>query len=243
MFPPRVNSGTEKLKHCRVYAFAIRLNLGCSSAEIATAWCRPTAYRRSRLRWANGSRANGGGPGKRRWRDLVRLYESIREQVSADIQLGSRHRLLGETARQRADRLREEPDRRRLRFVPIDWRWSAAHHGHQGARWRRCAIECRANLQLGGQCQRAESSLSTKCRGGWNAPSKMRFSCAEPDKPGFVHHVYECVTCRSTQSFVTAATWAAPRRGAGAVRKLVEIANAAAAVQNGRMIYDTMYGP
>ena len=36
-----------------------------------------------------------------------------------------------------------------------------------------------------------------KCR------SKMRFSCTEPDKPGFVHHVYECTKCRSTQSFVT----------------------------------------
>ena len=34
--------------------------------------------------------------------------------------------------------------------------------------------------------------------------SKMRFSCTEPDKPGFVHHVYECTRCRSTQSFVTA---------------------------------------
>jgi hypothetical protein len=33
--------------------------------------------------------------------------------------------------------------------------------------------------------------------------SKMRFSCIEPDKPGFVHHVYECTKCRSTQSFVT----------------------------------------
>jgi hypothetical protein len=33
--------------------------------------------------------------------------------------------------------------------------------------------------------------------------SKMRFSCTEPDKPGFVHHVYECTKCRSTQSFVT----------------------------------------
>ena len=34
--------------------------------------------------------------------------------------------------------------------------------------------------------------------------SKMRFSCTEPepDKPGFVHHVYECIKCRSTQSFV-----------------------------------------
>ena len=33
--------------------------------------------------------------------------------------------------------------------------------------------------------------------------SKMRFSCTEPDKPGFVHHIYECTKCGSTQSFVT----------------------------------------
>jgi hypothetical protein len=35
--------------------------------------------------------------------------------------------------------------------------------------------------------------------------SKMRFSCTEPEpeKPGFVHDVYECIKCRSTQSFVT----------------------------------------
>jgi DNA-directed RNA polymerase subunit RPC12/RpoP len=33
--------------------------------------------------------------------------------------------------------------------------------------------------------------------------SKMRFACTEPDKPGFVHHVYECIKCWSTQSFVT----------------------------------------
>ena len=33
--------------------------------------------------------------------------------------------------------------------------------------------------------------------------SKMRFSCIETDKPGFVHHVYECTKCWSTQSFVT----------------------------------------
>lgn len=35
--------------------------------------------------------------------------------------------------------------------------------------------------------------------------SAMRFSCTEPEpeKPGFVHHVYECRKCRSTQSFVT----------------------------------------
>jgi hypothetical protein len=35
--------------------------------------------------------------------------------------------------------------------------------------------------------------------------SKMRFSCTEPEpgQPGFVHHIYECTKCRSTQSFVT----------------------------------------
>jgi hypothetical protein len=32
--------------------------------------------------------------------------------------------------------------------------------------------------------------------------TKMRFSCTEPDKPGFVRNVYECTKCRSTQSFV-----------------------------------------
>jgi hypothetical protein len=52
---------------------------------------------------------------------VVKLYESIREQLSADIRLGSCHRLVGETAKQQAERLREELERRRLRFVPIDW--------------------------------------------------------------------------------------------------------------------------
>ena len=33
--------------------------------------------------------------------------------------------------------------------------------------------------------------------------SKMRSSCTEPDKPGFVHNIYECTKCRITQSFVT----------------------------------------
>src|SRR5213595_2039215 len=31
----------------------------------------------------------------------------------------------------------------------------------------------------------------------------MRFACTETDKPDFVHHVFECRKCRSTQSFVT----------------------------------------
>ncbi|MCU1273066.1 MAG: hypothetical protein JWO48_497 [Bryobacterales bacterium] len=37
---------------------------------------------------------------------------------------------------------------------------------------------------------------------------KMRFSCIEPEpnKPGFVHQVYECIKCRTTQSFVTRAS-------------------------------------
>jgi hypothetical protein len=34
---------------------------------------------------------------------------------------GGKHRLLGETARQNTQRLRDELDRRRLRFTPIDW--------------------------------------------------------------------------------------------------------------------------
>jgi hypothetical protein len=33
--------------------------------------------------------------------------------------------------------------------------------------------------------------------------SKMRFACTELEKPGFVHHAYECTKCHSTQSFVT----------------------------------------
>jgi len=37
-----------------------------------------------------------------------------------------------------------------------------------------------------------------------NCDEKTWFSCTEIEKPGFVHHVYECKKCRSTQSFVTA---------------------------------------
>jgi hypothetical protein len=47
---------------------------------------------------------------------------------------------------------------------------------------------------------RFEGLLCVKCG------AQMRFSCTElePGKPGFVHRVYECTECRSTQSFVTA---------------------------------------
>jgi hypothetical protein len=52
---------------------------------------------------------------------LLAFYENIRHQVHLDVQLGSRHRLVGEGVKQYADRLRDEMDRRRLRFTPIDW--------------------------------------------------------------------------------------------------------------------------
>jgi len=56
---------------------------------------------------------------------VLHLYENIREQVAADLAAGpgrSPHRLLGETARQEAERLRKELDRRKLRYSHIDWR-------------------------------------------------------------------------------------------------------------------------
>jgi hypothetical protein len=52
---------------------------------------------------------------------ILRLYENIRQQVSADNLNGGRYRLLGEAAKQQAERLREKIDRRRLRCSAIDW--------------------------------------------------------------------------------------------------------------------------
>jgi hypothetical protein len=52
---------------------------------------------------------------------LRNLYESVREQVSADIRLGGKHRLMRKTAKDYAERLREEIDRRRLEVNPISW--------------------------------------------------------------------------------------------------------------------------
>ena len=51
---------------------------------------------------------------------LLNFYESVRRQVEADKCLGGR-RFAGEAARQYAERLREEIERRRLGFTPIDW--------------------------------------------------------------------------------------------------------------------------
>ena len=52
---------------------------------------------------------------------LIAFYESVRRQVRADIQSSGRHRFVGETAKKYAEHLREEMDRRRLLFKPIDW--------------------------------------------------------------------------------------------------------------------------
>jgi hypothetical protein len=54
--------------------------------------------------------------------NLVVFYENIRQQVVADVRVGERYRLIGDSVKQYADRLREEMDRRGLRFTPIDWR-------------------------------------------------------------------------------------------------------------------------
>jgi hypothetical protein len=52
---------------------------------------------------------------------LIRYHENVRRQVQADVQAGGQYRFMGESVKQYADRLREEMDRRRLRFTPIDW--------------------------------------------------------------------------------------------------------------------------
>jgi hypothetical protein len=53
--------------------------------------------------------------------NLIIFYESVRQQVVADIQAGGRYRLIGESVKLYSDRLGEEMNRRRLRFTPIDW--------------------------------------------------------------------------------------------------------------------------
>jgi hypothetical protein len=52
---------------------------------------------------------------------IFRLYENIKDQVALDLRSGSQHRFMGEIAWRHAQRLREEMDRRRLRFTPIEW--------------------------------------------------------------------------------------------------------------------------
>jgi hypothetical protein len=52
---------------------------------------------------------------------VLRFYENIRQQVAADLAVENRFRLMGcEAVKQRAERLRIEIDRRRLRCNPIE---------------------------------------------------------------------------------------------------------------------------
>jgi hypothetical protein len=50
---------------------------------------------------------------------LLLYYEAVREQVILDG--NSRYRFAGDGVRAYADKLREEMDRRRIRYMPIDW--------------------------------------------------------------------------------------------------------------------------
>ena len=50
---------------------------------------------------------------------LLAFYENVRQQVVLDA--GSRYHFAGDGVRAYADKLREEMDRRRLGFTPIDW--------------------------------------------------------------------------------------------------------------------------
>ena len=74
---------------------------------------------------------------------LLAFYENVREQVALDA--GSRYRFAGEGVRAYADKLREEMDRRRLRFAPINWPRMAADYGNQN----RGAIQVRELVALG----------------------------------------------------------------------------------------------
>ena len=52
---------------------------------------------------------------------LLAFYDGVRRQVELDKQAGGRYRLAGDGVRQYAEKLREEMDRRRLQFTPIEW--------------------------------------------------------------------------------------------------------------------------
>jgi len=53
--------------------------------------------------------------------DSIRRLYSIRDQVTKDAQSSSPHRFMGDAAKQQAERLREEMDRRHLKFTPMEW--------------------------------------------------------------------------------------------------------------------------
>ena len=52
---------------------------------------------------------------------LLAFYDNVRRQVELDMRSGGRYRFAGDSVKLYADKLREEMERRRLRFTPIDW--------------------------------------------------------------------------------------------------------------------------
>jgi len=52
---------------------------------------------------------------------LLAFYDGVRRQVELDKKAGGRYRLAGDGVRQYAEKLREEMERRRLQFTPIEW--------------------------------------------------------------------------------------------------------------------------
>ena len=50
---------------------------------------------------------------------LLAFYEAVRQQVILDS--NSRYRFAGDGVRAYAEKLREEMEKRRMRFTPIDW--------------------------------------------------------------------------------------------------------------------------
>jgi hypothetical protein len=52
---------------------------------------------------------------------LLAFYENVRQQVELDKQSGGHYRFAGDGVKQYAEKLREEMERRRLPFTPIDW--------------------------------------------------------------------------------------------------------------------------
>ena len=53
---------------------------------------------------------------------LLAFYENVRRQVAADARLGNRYRFAGDSVKRYADQLRNEMDKRRLNYTPIEWR-------------------------------------------------------------------------------------------------------------------------
>jgi hypothetical protein len=52
---------------------------------------------------------------------LLHLYENVRQQVELDNLAGGRYRFVGESVKEYAERIRDEMDRRKLNFSPIEW--------------------------------------------------------------------------------------------------------------------------